>query len=103
MRRWGMARRASLSYEQQRDVWTRWKGGECMADIARALAVSRDPVQHILVSAGGIAPPERRRSARHLCFEEREVISRGLAAGQAMRGIAQSLGRWPSPISREVR
>jgi len=97
-----MARRASLSYEQQRDVWARWKRGECMADIARALAVSRDPVQHILVSAGGIAPPERRRSARHLCFEEREVISRGLAAGQAMRVIAQSLGRRPSTISREV-
>ena len=50
-----MARRTSLSYEQQRDVWGRWKRGECMADIARALAVSRDPVQHILVSAGGIA------------------------------------------------
>jgi len=97
-----MARRASLSYEQQRDVWARWKRGECMADIARALAVSRDPVQHILASAGGIAPPERRRSARHLSFEEREVISRGLAAGQAMRVIAQSLGRRPSTISREV-
>lgn len=97
-----MARRTSLSYEQQRDVWARWKRGECMADIARALAVSRDPVQHILVSAGGIAPLQRRRSARHLSFEEREVISRGLAAGQAIRVIAQSLGRRPSTISREV-
>lgn len=97
-----MARRASLNYEQQRDVWARWKRGECMADIARALAVSRDPVRHILVSTGGIAPPQRRRSARHLSFEEREVISRGLAAGQAMRVIAQSLGRRPSTISREV-
>jgi IS30 family transposase len=97
-----MARRTSLSYEQQRDVWARWKCGECMADIARALAVSRDPVQHILASAGGIAPPRRRRAARHLSLEEREVISRGLAAGQAMRGIAQSLGRRPSTITREV-
>jgi len=97
-----MARRTSLSYEQQRDVWARWKRGECMADIARALAVSRDPVQHLLVSAGGIAPAQHRRSARHLSFEEREVISRGLAAGQAIRVIAQSLGRQPSTISREV-
>jgi hypothetical protein len=32
-----MARRASLSYEQQRDIWARWKRGECTADIARAL------------------------------------------------------------------
>lgn len=97
-----MARRATLSYEQQRDVWARWRRGECMADIARALAVSRDPVRHILVSAGGIAPPQRRRSGRHLSFEERETISRGLAADQPMRVIAQSLGRRPSTISREV-
>lgn len=97
-----MARRTSLSYEQQRDVWARWRRGECMADIARALAVSRDPVQHVLVSAGGIAPPERRRSARHLSFEEREAISRGLAADRPMRVIAQALGRPPSTIAREV-
>jgi len=73
-----------------------------MADIARALAVSRDPVRHILVSAGGIAPPARRRGARCLFFEEREVISRGLAAGQSMREIARCLRRPPSTISREV-
>lgn len=97
-----MARRTSLSHEQQRDLWTRWKRGECIADIARALAVSREPVRHLLVSAGGIAPPQRRRSAHHLSLEEREVISRGLAADQAMRRIARSLGRQPSTISREV-
>src|SRR3989304_1697888 len=97
-----MARRASLSYEQQRDVWARWKRGECMADIARALAVSRDPVQHILVLAGGIAPPEGRRSARHPSFPGRGGNSRGPGAGQAMGVIAQSVGRRPSTISREV-
>lgn len=97
-----MARRTKLSHEQHREVWTRWSRGECMADIARALAVSRDPVRHILVSAGGIAPPARRRGARCLFFEEREVISRGLAAGQSMREIARCLRRPPSTISREV-
>lgn len=97
-----MARRTSLSHEQQRDLWTRWKRGECVADIARALAVSREPVRHVLVSAGGIAPPARRRRAWCLCFEERETISRGLAAGQTMRQIARSLRRPVSTISREM-
>jgi IS30 family transposase len=97
-----MARRTSLSYEQQREIWTRWKSGECTADIARSLAVSRDPVRHILVSSGGIAPEMRRRSGRQLSFEEREAISRGLAARRSMREISQSLGRCPSTISREV-
>jgi IS30 family transposase len=97
-----MARRTTLSYEQHRDVWARWSRGECMADIARALAVSREPVRHVLVSAGGIAPPARRRSACCLSFEERETISRGLAAGQSMREIARSLRRAPSTITREV-
>jgi IS30 family transposase len=37
-----------------------------------------------------------------LCFEERERISRGLAAGESFRSIGRGLGRSPSTISREV-
>jgi transposase, IS30 family len=97
-----MARRTTLSYEQQRQIWARWRRGECTADIARGLAVSREPVRHVLVLAGGIAPPARQRSAHGLSFEERETISRGLAAGQSMRQIARALRRPSSTISREV-
>ena len=38
-----------------------------------------------------------------LTFDEREEISRQLAAGASGRAIAQSLGRAPSTISRELR
>jgi len=34
---------------------------------------------------GGISPPMRRRAAGALRLEEREEISRGIAAGQSMR------------------
>jgi IS30 family transposase len=48
----------------------------------------------------------RRRRVGHcdlrLSFEERERISRGLAAGESMRAIARVLGRAPSTISREI-
>jgi transposase, IS30 family len=44
----------------------------------------------------------RRRSAAALRLEEREDISRGLAAGRSIRGIARDLGRSPSTVSREI-
>lgn len=39
----------------------------------------------------------------HLSEEEREEFSRGLAAGETLRGIAQRLGRHPGTLSREFR
>ena len=52
---------------------------------------------------GGIAPAPRRRALVALRLDEREEISRGIAAGQSMRQIAQSLRRSPSTVSREIR
>jgi IS30 family transposase len=37
-----------------------------------------------------------------LSLEEREEISRGLAAGDSIRAIAEALGRSPSTVCREV-
>jgi IS30 family transposase len=48
----------------------------------------------------------RRRRVEHsrlrLRFEEREQISRGIAAGRSARAIARDLARAPSTISREI-
>src|SRR6516162_1454767 len=55
------------------------------------------------LSMGGIAPEPRRRAAGALRLEEREEISRGIAAGRSMRRIAQGLRRSPSTVSREIR
>jgi len=41
-------------------------------------------------------------SGRHLCFAERERISRGIATGASFRAIGRALGRPASTISREV-
>ncbi len=49
-----------------------------------------------------VAPEPRRRAAGALRLEEREEISRGVAAGRSMRRIAQGLGRSPSTVSREI-
>ena len=45
----------------------------------------------------------RRRSPRRLGFEERERISRGIAAGESNSEIARVLGRHRSTVGREIR
>ena len=48
-------------------------------------------------------PLARRRAAGAQRLEEREEISRGIAAGRSIRRIARDLGRSPSTVSLEVR
>ena len=75
-----------------------------MADIARALERrNKSGVYRVLALNGGIAPAPRRRASVALRLEEREEISRGIAAGRSIRRIAQGLGRSPSTVSREIK
>ncbi|HEY5305320.1 MAG TPA: IS30 family transposase [Pseudolabrys sp.] len=90
--------------KQKAELWERWRSGQCVADIARALERrNKSGVYRVLALNGGIAPAPRRRAAAALRLEEREEISRGIAAGQSIRRIAQGLGRSPSTVSREIR
>ena len=96
-------RRAGLTPEQKEDLWRRWKGGESIAGIARALERFPDTVRCVLEGNGGIAPRMRTRSATALTLAERESISRGLVLGYAVRQLASELGRAASTISREIQ
>ena len=90
--------------KQKAELWERWKSGQCVADIARALERrNKSGVYRVLALNGGIAPAPRQRTAVALRLEEREEISRGIAAGRSIRRIAQGLGRSPSTVSREIR
>lgn len=94
--------RPGLSHEQKSELWARWKAGECVSDVARALAVAGSRVHHVLACSGGIAPVARCRSSRALRMEEREEISRGIAAGHSARRIAARLQRPACTVSREL-
>jgi IS30 family transposase len=94
--------RPGLSPEQKAELWKRWKGGQCASDIAHVLARTKGAIHHVLAAKGGIAPVARRRGPVTLMLEEREEISRGIAAGRSIRRIAVGLGRSPSTVSREV-
>jgi IS30 family transposase len=85
------------------EMWRRYKAGESVRSIGLALGCKGGSVFQQLMPAGGITPQARRRAPRVLSFEEREEISRGLAAEASIRSIAQRLGRAPSTVSREVR
>src|SRR6266404_5147601 len=90
--------------KQKAELWERWKSGQCVADIARALERrNKSGVYRVLALNGGIAPAARRRAAAALRLEEREEISRGIAAGCSIRRIAANLGRAASTVSREVQ
>ncbi|QTI81201.1 hypothetical protein IAI58_17825 (plasmid) [Roseomonas marmotae] len=76
--------RPGLSAEQKRELWIRWKDGQSLSDIGRALGKPAGSIFGVLQAKGGIAPPLRQRSARALTLEEREEISRGLVAGLSL-------------------
>jgi IS30 family transposase len=96
MRSWG------LSAVEQDEVWQRWRRGESLRLIARRLGKRGPSVRAFVLQTGGVQCPPPRRAARALRLAEREEISRGLAAGDSCRVIAQRLGRAPSTVSREV-
>ena len=95
-------RRYGLSAAQKAELWRRWKAGESLHEIGRALDKSHSSVQFLLSQHGGIAPALRHRSPRTLTLGEREDISRGIASGLSIREIARSLQRAASTVSREV-
>jgi len=84
-------------------MWDRWQKGDSLHTIAGLFDRGHSSVQRILGETGGIRPPQRRRSRLTLTLSEREEISRGAVAGHSMRSIAESLGRAPSTVSREIR
>jgi IS30 family transposase len=95
-------RRRGLSVGERADLWRRWKEGQSLSDIGRALDKAPGSVHGFLSARGGIAPAARRRSDRVLSPREREEVSRQLCAGSSLRAIARSLARSPSTVSREV-
>jgi IS30 family transposase len=95
-------RRRGFSADQRAEIWRRWKAGQSLSDISRALGRVPGTVHNVLSSNGGFVPPARRRSRLALTPGEREEISRGLASGLSMRHIAKALRRAPSTITREV-
>lgn len=98
----GQMGRPGLSAAQKADLWHRWKQGQSLSEIGRALGTHAGSIHGVLSSNGGVVPPVRTRSRWALTLAEREEISHGLATARSIRQIAATLGRAPSSISREI-
>lgn len=94
--------RPGMSPAQKQELWRRWRTGESLSDIGRALGKFPASIFGVLRLHGGFSPPARVRPAKALTLEEREEISRGVALGLSMRQIAMRLNRAPSTVSREL-
>ena len=97
-----LGRPGGLSAAGKRELWERWRAGESISDIARALQKPAGSIHGMLEATGGFSPPERCRRSCALTPAEREEISRGLATGESLRAIAAGLGRCASSVCREV-
>jgi IS30 family transposase len=96
VRSWG------LSAAEQDEVWARWRRGESLRLIARRLGKRGPSVRAFVLQTGGVQRHPPHRALRCLSTAEREEISRGVAAGEPCRQIAERLGRAPSTVSREL-
>lgn len=92
-----------MGEELRAQIWRRWKQGESLSEIGRALNRPVETIFSTLQRRGGFAPRSRVRNGHSLRLQEREEISRGVAEGATVREIARALRRAPSSISRELR
>lgn len=91
-----------FSVEDKKTIWDMREAGVPVKRIARHLGRQNSSVRKFIADAGGRRPTARERSELRLSLEEREEISRGLAAGWPLRLIARGLDRSASTICREV-
>jgi len=94
--------RVGFTPAQSAELWDRWRKGEGLTLIGRALGKPSSSIFNHLSPTGGICSPARRRARRALTLGEREEISRGIVARRSIRSMAKSLGRSPSTVSREI-
>jgi len=91
-----------FSEEERQTIWDMRDAGVPVKRIAKHLGRQNVSLRKFIADAGGKRPTPRQRSELRLSLEEREEISRGLAVGDSIRAIADSLGRSPSTVCREV-
>jgi IS30 family transposase len=88
--------------EQQALIWAMWRRGDAIREMERTLGETLPRIRRYLRESGGMPPIPRRRRLDHLSLEEREEISRGIAAGLSARAIAGCINRPSSTVSREI-
>ena len=95
-------RQRPLTEAEVAELWMRRAAGESGTRIARHMGRYASSLRDYIHEAGGVRPRPRKRARIALSLQEREEISRGLAAADSLRAIAIRIRRPPSTVSREV-
>src|SRR5579864_5288868 len=105
MGRKGQLAPTGTTRQVQRRFWLLIREGVERKRAAADLGLHPDTGKLWFGQAGGVMPAfvRARPSGRFLCEEERIEIFGGVQRGDSMRGIARTLGRAPSTVSRELR
>ena len=93
---------ARFSEEDRATIWDMREAGVPVKRIAKHLDRQNSSLRRFIADRGGTRPTPRQRSELRLSLDEREEISRGLAAGFSIRAVAEGLNRSPSTVCREV-
>jgi len=88
--------------QEKAEIWRRYRAGDSLRSISRALGRSMEALRMLVASTGGRLPRVVRQSRLRLSLAEREEISRGVVSGDSCRSIAGRLKRAPSTVSREI-
>jgi hypothetical protein len=91
-----------ISDEERRRIAELLAEGAPVWRLHREINRSRYAIRRAVIALQRPASQEPKRAPLRLSLAEREEISRGLAAGESLRGIASGLGRAPSAVCREV-
>jgi transposase, IS30 family len=84
--------------------WDAMARGEFITDAAVEAGTYRKQGTRWLFAAGGVRPRRGRDlKGRCLTLPQREEIGLGRARGESIRVIAETIGRAPSTVSRELR
>ena len=83
--------RPGLPSDKRQEVWDRWRVGDSISVISRAVVSPPGSIFSILLPYGGFYQAAQHRRLGGLTLEEREDISRGTAAGESHRSIGRRL------------
>lgn len=96
--------RPGVPVEVRRRFWRLVRGGYGDVPAASAeIGVSWRTGWRWFREAGGVIPPVQEPTGLRLSFAEREEIAHRHTTGEGVRAIAETMGRSPSTISRELR
>jgi len=97
-------RRPWMSWAQRNELWRRWRAGESLADIAKALQRDGGRIYRIVASEGGITPLPRRRSRLALtgAVDHQPRDSAAWRTGPLSRESSRSAGVGTRPPAQAV-